>query len=343
MKAVRVQRPGVVALENVPTPEPGEAQVRIRTAYCAICATDLAMIAGWERTPYPATPGHEWSGVVDAVGIGVGTDLVGRRCVGDNIISCGACAACREARPDACAQTREVGFELPGGYAEYFLTKAANLRFLSDDVPLSSATLTEPLAVVMRALARLHERAPSGPVLIAGDGPIGLLTVLALRQEGVQQIALLGGRTHKLALGKAFGAATTCSYKTAEAERRDWLQSAAPEGFALAVEASGSPDAVVLLLNVVAKDGEVLLLGEYGEACAQVALTRTVLKELRLVASNSGTGAWDDAVGFLGRHHEMITRMVTHQFAPEDFEEALATVQHKRDECIKALLRWERS
>ena len=340
MKAIRTQRPGVVALEELPMPEPQEGEVRIRTAYCGICATDLVMIAGWERTPCPATPGHEWSGIVDGAGAGVNPDIVGRRCVGENVVPCGDCAACRQGRCEACTRSREVGFELPGGYAEYFITRAANLRFLSDSVPLSTATLTEPLAVVTRGITRLHNDVPAGPTLIMGDGPIGLLMALALHEAGIKEIALVGGRAHKLALAKAFGIARTWSYKMQKAELPDLLRTTAPEGFGLGVEASGSPDALGLLLDVTANDAEVLVLGDYGNSIGQLPLANMVTLEMRLVGSNSGAGAWDAAVEFFERHHETMARMITHQFAAEDFDAALDSVKHRRDECIKAVLRW---
>ena len=61
MKAIVNTAPGCVDWKDVPTPEPAPGQVRIRTAACGICATDLEMIAGWQRTSFPAIPGHEWS------------------------------------------------------------------------------------------------------------------------------------------------------------------------------------------------------------------------------------------------------------------------------------------
>ncbi|MAE30524.1 MAG: dehydrogenase, partial [Verrucomicrobiales bacterium] len=74
---------------EMPVPAAGPGEALIRTGACAICATDLKMFAGWERTSFPAVAGHEWSGTVDAVGEGVDGPLVGRRCVGENVLSDG--------------------------------------------------------------------------------------------------------------------------------------------------------------------------------------------------------------------------------------------------------------
>ena len=86
MKAIVNTAPGRVEWQDCPMPEPGPGQVRIRTAACGVCATDLAMIAGWQRTGFPAIPGHEWSGMVDAVGPGVDCALLGKPCVAENVL-----------------------------------------------------------------------------------------------------------------------------------------------------------------------------------------------------------------------------------------------------------------
>ena len=120
MKAIVNTGPGRLEWLDRPTPPPGNGQVRIRVCACAVCATDLAMIAGWERTGFPAVPGHEWSGVVDAVGPGADGALAGRACVAENVQADGG----------------EVGFEHPGGYGQYLLTDAANVHPLPGDFPL---------------------------------------------------------------------------------------------------------------------------------------------------------------------------------------------------------------
>ena len=68
MRAIVNTGPGVLELRELQAPVPGPGQALIRTAFCGICATDLQMIAGWERTGFPSIPGHEWSGVVESVG-----------------------------------------------------------------------------------------------------------------------------------------------------------------------------------------------------------------------------------------------------------------------------------
>ena len=81
MKAIVNTGPGALEWLEWPDPVCGSGQVRIRVRACGVCATDLEMIRGWERTGCPSIPGHEWSGVVDQVGEGVDPQLLGRSCV----------------------------------------------------------------------------------------------------------------------------------------------------------------------------------------------------------------------------------------------------------------------
>jgi L-iditol 2-dehydrogenase len=134
MRAIVNTGPGKLEWQELPQPEPGRGQVRVRTLACGICATDLEMIAGWSRTGHPAIPGHEWCGEIEAVGEGVPAALLGARCVAENVLEDGG----------------EAGFEHPGGYAEALLTQARNVRVLPPDFDPAVGALIEPLAVCLR-------------------------------------------------------------------------------------------------------------------------------------------------------------------------------------------------
>jgi len=245
------------------------------------------------------------------------------------------------------AQPR-VGFELPGGYAQYFLTRAAQLHPLPDHLPLDAATLLEPMAVVLHGLARLNAT-HSDSALVVGDGPIGLLHRAGAPRARGATLALVGGRQQKLALAQTFGAAQTFTYRMPLADLQAALNAVAPEGFALAVEASGKVSGFDLALNQMAKYSELLLFGDYGPAHASVPLLHLIHREVRITASNCGTGAWDAAVEFFGHHVEQdgarsaareMSRMITHRFSPRRFMEALDAAERRRDEAVKVLLDW---
>ncbi len=322
MRALVQIGPNVLAMRELPMPEPLAGEVRIRTGAVGICATDLEMLAGWERTGYPAIPGHEWAGIVDAVGLGVDPSWVGRRCVGDNILSPGV----------------EVGFERPGGYAQYFCTRADHLYEIGD-TPFAVATLVEPLAVCLRGLRRMA-LVDRSAALVVGDGPIGLLIVAALRRAGVGRLALLGGREARLALGRSLGATESID-RHALADLATAIRERMGEGgVPNVVEASGSVAGLELALDVVAAGGRVLVLGGYSDGRAGFRWNDLLHREWTLIGSNTGSGAWGEAAAWLCGESTIFEPLITHRYPFARYAEALATVRDRSSGAAKVVLSW---
>lgn len=315
MQAITNTGPGRLELREVPLPEPGAGQARIRTRAVAVCSTDLKMIAGWQRTGFPAIPGHEWCGTVDALGPGADPGLIGRLCVGENVLLDGG----------------EVGFEHPGGYGEFFLTEAGLLYPLPDDFPPAQGALIEPLAVCLRGLARLR-RTPEADALVFGDGPIGLLMLLALRQSGPGRVALVGHQPNRLALARWFGADPIIDGTA--------LPSGLEGEFPYLVEASGSPEALAWALYLAPQGGRILVLGDYDQAQASFIWNDLLHRELELVGSNASAEAWPEAVALAVTGDLPLDRLVTHRFPPAQFAEAIALTTHGKESCIKVIIEW---
>ena len=235
MKAIVVTAIGKVELQELPQPVPGPGQVRIRTGACGICATDLTMIHGCERSHYPAILGHEWSGIVDAVGDGVDDSLVGSHCVGENVLRDGG----------------EVGFEHPGGYGEYLVTEASNIHVLPRDFSLTTAALIEPLAVGVRGFTRLRAE-DNSRALIFGDGPIGLIMLMLLKLDGFENIVLVGGRRERLRTASDMGAEQVINYHEIKGDLTKAIRDSTEGLFPNVIEASGSSAAMKASLELTA-------------------------------------------------------------------------------------------
>jgi len=323
MHAIVNTAAGKLAWLESPLPEPGPGQIRIRTAACGICATDLEMIAGWERTGFPAIPGHEWAGYVDAAGDGVDPALAGQLCVANNFLADGG----------------EVGFEHPGGYGQYLLTEAANVHRLPADFPVTTAALIEPLAVVIRALRRLR-LAGRKPVLISGDGPIGLLALMVLRHAGVERVAMIGGREGRLALARDLGAAATFNFLRLGPDLIPAVQQQFGAAIPAIVEMSGSANALHTALQLLANQGQLILVGNYGTGRADFPWNLILLHELELSGSVASAGAWDEAVHLAVDERLPLGRLVSSTFPADQFEAAFALVHSQRDDVVKVLLTW---
>ena len=323
MKAIANTGPDRLEMVELPLPQPGPGQVRIRSGVCGICATDLLMVAGWSRTGYPAIPGHEWAGTVDAVGPGVSPGLSGQRCVADNILSDGG----------------EVGFEHPGGYGEYFITEASGVRLLPEDFPLVQAALAEPLCVCLHALRRLRPR-DLPRALVMGDGPVGLLFLLLLRRAAVPEVVVVGGRVGRLALARALGASLVMDYRDLGDDLARGIRAASGGLFPAMLEASGAPQAVAASLHLVENAGRILVLGDYAGARANFSWNDLLHHEIQLIGSNTGAGAWDEAVEIL-KHKELpLEHLISHRFPAERFPEAFDLARSRREDVVKIVLEW---
>ncbi len=324
MKALVQTAPQKLDLLDWPTPQPGPGQVRIRTLACGICATDLKMLAGWQRTGFPSIPGHEWSGIVDAAGPGVDPRLEGRLCVAENVLADGG----------------EVGFEHPGGYGEFFLTEARNLYPLPESVPFTTAVLAEPLAVSLRALHRL-ELSRVRRALVFGDGPMGLLMLLLLRRGGVEEVSMVGGVPERLALASDLGAAQTLLYQAAGNDLAAGVRSFfnQPE-FPCIIEASGAEAAVSASLELAERQAQILVIGDYDDARAKFEWNFLLHRELGLLGSNAGGGAWPEAARLLVEGVLPLERLVTHTFPVVEYARAFELVQKRQEGVIKAVMVW---
>ena len=321
MKAIVNTGPNVLEWRDVPDPTPAPGQVRVRTAACGVCATDLKVMAGPGRGGWPRILGHEWSGAVDAVGDGVEAALVGRRCVAENILSDGG----------------EVGFEHPGGYAEFVITEARNVRTLPDDFPPATAALIEPLAVCVRGLRRLAAEDRSSAVIF-GDGAIGLMTLMLLGAEGFGEIVIVGGRPSRLGLALELGASHAINYH----DGGDLVGAVRARGIDASpnvVEASGSAAALRAAIEIACAGAKILVLGDYDDARADFPWERVLHRELSIIGSNASALAWPRAVEIATSGRLPLSRLVTKTLPAADFAEAVELTRSSREE-VKVVMEW---
>jgi threonine dehydrogenase-like Zn-dependent dehydrogenase len=323
VKAIVNTGPGILELRDLATPVPGPGQALVRTAFCGICATDLQMIAGWDRTGFPSIPGHEWSGVVEAVGPGADAGLVGKPCVAENVLSDGS----------------EVGFEHPGGYGELFLTEAQNVLPLPPGLDLASAALIEPLAVCVHALDRLDRRVGADePVLVIGDGAIGLLLAAVLSARGCANVTLVGGRPGRIALATRLGAARTMNYHEIGAPLAAGIIERLGRKLPLIFEASGAAPAMDATLELVQRLGTIVEVGDYGEGRATFSWNLILHQEPTILGANASAGAWPEAVRVAP--DLPLGLLVSRRIPAARFAEGVALTRSRDPSIVKVMLAW---
>lgn len=205
MRQAIIQRPGHIDVVDRTTPQPGPEDLRVRSAAVGICGSDLHAFDG--HHPFielPVVPGHEVSGIVDALGSGVTAFQVGDRVLLEPNLVCGRCFYCLSGRYNLCEELKVVGCQTAGGMAETFVAPSNRFHAVPDRMTWSEAALVEPLSTATHAV-RIAGELSGAEVVVLGAGSIGLLTMLAARAAGAAIVAvsdpLPGKRERALDLG----------------------------------------------------------------------------------------------------------------------------------------------
>jgi len=346
-RALVVVRPGDVRLVRRTAPDPAAGQLLIEPDLVGLCGTDLEIIDGRIDPAfirYPVALGHEWTGIVTG-----DSPLAGRRAVVEGIIGCGHCARCGAGETNLCETYDEIGFTRDGAAADRLAVPAALVHPLGPGVAARDAVLTEPAAVVYRALARAGVT-PGCRALVIGDGTIALLAVMLLRLWSPAEVAVLGRRDSQADLAAAAGASTFSTSTAASVGAWEAASAAAGTaapatgspagGFDLVVEAAGAADAAAAALTSVRRGGTVLLIGlpPHGDTLA-LAPDDAVNNDLTIVGSFGYTSAaWRAVVTLLNSGQLRPGILITHRYQLADWEHAIASLRGSDGPRGKVLL-----
>ncbi len=263
MKAVVFQGPGSVAVEDRPEPQilaPDDAIVRVTMS--TVCGTDVRMY--WGRLPVPpgTAVGHEFTGVVEAVGSEVTSFQTGERVVSPFSVFCGGCFFCKQGLLTACEKRQVFGFgQLGGAQAEYVRVPRADalLEGLPDAVSdVQSAFLSDVLPGVFAGL-HLAELQPGESVAAVGCGPTGLCAQMLALSMGAARVIGIDHHAERLAAAKSLGAMTLSSEETDVGGRVRELTDG--RGVDIAVEATGTTKGLADAAGLARAWGRVLNLG----------------------------------------------------------------------------------
>jgi 2-desacetyl-2-hydroxyethyl bacteriochlorophyllide A dehydrogenase len=229
-----ISSPGVVEVATVDDPAPGPREAVVAVAACGLCGTDLHILDGEFAPSLPVVPGHEFAGVVTAIGSAVDELAVGTRVAVDPSLYCHECHYCRAGRENLCARWAAIGVSTAGGAAEYAVAPVANCVPLADHVRIEDAALVEPLSCAVRGYDVLGS-VLGAHVLIYGSGTMGLIMLQLAKRTGATSVEVVDVNPERLATAKQLGC-------TATAASADQLHR--PEGWEIVVDATGNEAAI---------------------------------------------------------------------------------------------------
>src|ERR1700730_10304873 len=182
-RALVITSPGIMSLQDAAELIPGPGEVVARPVHTGICGTDLELVAGVvdpAYTRYPLVPGHEWSGIIEAIGPGVTGLDSGQPVIAEGIIPDRVCAQCVRGHTNLCLVYDELGFTRAGAAADQGLLPRQVVHVLGAGVGRREAAVAEPAAVAWRAIGRGRPR-PGERGAGVGDSTLALITAHPLR------------------------------------------------------------------------------------------------------------------------------------------------------------------
>jgi 2-desacetyl-2-hydroxyethyl bacteriochlorophyllide A dehydrogenase len=300
MKAVRLHALGDLRLDEVAVPEPGAFEALVRVHRCGICGTDLHIVRGDFPAPnLPLVLGHEFSGTVVSLGVGVREPPVGARVVVDINMACGQCYFCRRGQKLFCPKVLQLGVHAAGALAEYVVVPAANVHVVPAGLSLDTAAYVEPLACAVHGQDRVSLMSGDS-VLILGAGPMGLAHVALSRLAGAARIMVSEPEPARRALAAKLGADMVLDPTATDigAGVREATRGVGPD---VVIEAVGTIATYEAAFGLVRRGGTVLAYGA-APAGAKMSLSPFDIysKELTVVGSYAGSyDTWTRAIELL--------------------------------------------
>jgi len=323
---------GKVAVLDVPVPEVGDEDVKIKVAYCAICGSDPHLVEGIFGWAVPFGMGHEVSGVIVELGKKAAMKglKVGDRVAGNFLHFCGRCYYCCNEQQQFCEGIPEGN----AGMSEYVVWHESQVYKLPDEISLRKGCLLEPTSIAVRVADKVHVKAGQR-VAINGSGPIGLLILQVMKLAGATSLTVFEPIAERREVALEMGADHVVNpIGTDVAEEAKKLTDG--RGYDVVIDASGSVKAVAPLPQMTAKGGMLLFAGMYPNTFEYpVNLYQyCYLNEITITGFFVSPYTYPRAVQLLPKMQ--LDRFITKSFPIDQAEEAFAA--HSTGQYLKILI-----
>jgi len=312
MRAALLIEPRKLVIKEVPKPEPGPKDVRIRVLLGGICGSDHTLYHGGFGVPLPVIPGHEAIGRIESIGDGVTGLAIGQRVTVQPNVACGDCHLCRAGQKNLCPSKVRLGVDKNGVFAEFAVVPADYVWPVPDDIEDEVAVFTEPLAVTVHAM-NIWKPRTGDRALIFGAGIMGLLTLqlAALHSAEVAACDLVETR---LAMAEQLGALRTIG----PGESFETFYNT----FDVIYETSGAPVALEQVIRLAAPKGKIVILSLPGKD-NPVPTNMIVRKELQIMGSLIYTDEFPESMALLNSGRIQTAPLKTGVLSLNELDEGL--------------------
>jgi len=326
-------------LEQMPIPQIDINDVLVRILKTSICGTDVH-IWNWnawaqKTIRVPMTIGHEFVGIIESIGSNVHDYKPGDLVSGEGHLVCGRCRNCLAGRRHLCAHTSGIGVNRDGAFARFLSIPVTNAWPCDPHIPLEVLSCFDPLGNATHTALSFDVLGED--VLITGAGPIGCMAAAIVRHAGARHIVITDINPYRLELAKKMGATVTLDVRTqsiADAQKQLKMK----EGFDVAMEMSGSPDAFRDILDNMCHGGKIAVLGLLPRM--EIDWNHIVFDGLTIqgIYGREMYETWYKMTVMIQGGLD-ITPLITHKFHYTDFRDAFDVM--RSGQSGKVILDWE--
>lgn len=346
MQALTKTAPGVghVELREWPTPQPADDELLIKVKYCGICGTDLHIHDDEFPNDPPVIMGHEFYGHV----VGGGEQALACWTVGQAVVcelhtgACQTCALCRAGKTHICDHKLALGSRHHGAFASYLTLPEWLVHAAAPGVAPRVAALTEPFAIAAHCLVERGQIRGARTVLITGAATMGLMSAIWAARLGAEQIIVAGtdlDEPVRFPLAPRIGATTVVNVQR-QSLAEIVMDATGGGGVNAWIECSGSQAAIQSGVDLVAKTGQVVLIGLVGDALAAVPWNQLLYRELDMVGCfSSPASAWRLALEAEPDEEARLYPLATHILPLRQWQEGFDLLRSGR--AVKVLLDME--
>lgn len=329
MRAAVLEDLNRLVVQDIPDPSPDKGEVLVRVRACSVCGSDIRIFhSGNPRVKFPQIIGHEIAGEVVALGPGVTKFQVGDRVAIGADVPCGECFWCQNGMGTNCATNFAIGYQFPGGFAEYILLNALTViqgavHRIPGNLSYDEASLAEPLACAINGL-EMSMLQVGDALLIIGAGPIGCMMIEIGRSMGATNIIVVQRSTKRLEMAKRFGADHYFLADDPELEKRV-LDVTEGEGADVIMVTCASPEAQEMAFRLARHRARINFFGGLPKDARNISIPSNLIhyKECMVLGTH----------GSLPRHHKKALQVmakgmvhpswyITHRFPLDEIHEA---------------------
>lgn len=334
MRCAVLTEPGNLLLEEQPIPIPGPGAVLVKVAYCGICGTDLLIYEGKFPTHFPYSPGHEYSGIIAGLGLGVERFRLGEPVAIDPNYACGHCHFCHQGKPNLC-ENLKVKVKSNGGFADFVALPEQMVHPLPASLSLKHAVLAESLSCVLHALDRAAVK-DRDSVVILGAGTLGLLLLQLVRRATNDVIIVTEPKAVKREVARQLGAdiIIDSSIQNVATIVQNHTQGYKAD---IVFDSAGLPQTVKSAFQIVKRGGTIILLGICPEGVEiSISPSQISREELTVHGVFLNPHTFSRALEILAQGAANAEKLITHLLPLEKLEEGFRL--HKSGESIKTVI-----